>query len=366
MLAFFPATAFTPLGLRAHAATGISRNTLSQVMSSSPSPAVITTEAHSLEGKDLLREGIDGETFAKRWHATVQSVGLNAAKSSASEVSLESRMREVRKLSEQRHVLVDCMALGVEQAFVKQQMPLLASIAAIGPNTRLPQDVVTFERVSTQMLAEPFHSLNKFVTDMIPTNHSHISGRLDRMQGAALFMGCIQYGYFLSELFRGGYPDLDPDNVPEEVDRASRGMKSEVAWAAASRRAARFFKLHEKKEDTGFDEIDTWKMPLGFEELRVFARGLTVAYDDEVEKHFRVEGEAAPTFPSADVDDKRPVGDFVPFNQAGLQTLLAEGCLYGWHLWAIEVGIKQNLRQVGGDDVVEMLLTAPPEVDDSG
>ena len=49
-------------------------------------------------------------------------------------------------------------------------------------------------------------------------------------------------------------------------------------------------------------------------------------------------------------------GEFVRFNAAGLQAILAEGCLYGWHLWGAEAAARAQLGAAKNE-----LLTPPVE-----
>lgn len=57
--------------------------------------------------------------------------------------------------------------------------------------------------------------------------------------------------------------------------------------------------------------------------------------------------------------DALPTAEWVLFNAAGLQALLAEGCLYGWHLWGAEAGARAHLKLCGGDATAAALLTPP-------
>ena len=49
-----------------------------------------------------------------------------------------------------------------------------------------------------------------------------------------------------------------------------------------------------------------------------------------------------------------PTAQFVRFNAAGLQAILAEGCLYGWHLWGAEAAARAQLGAAKDE-----LLTPP-------
>ena len=57
-----------------------------------------------------------------------------------------------------------------------------------------------------------------------------------------------------------------------------------------------------------------------------------------------------------------PTAELVPFNALGLQSLLAEGCLFGWNLWGAESGMRGQLEYNGGEGLVKALLPPPVRV----
>ena len=136
-------------------------------------------------------------------------------------------------------------------------------------------------------------------------------------------------------------------------------MRSEVTWAAASRRAGAFFGLPRGEA----------RLSLGYEELRLFSKGVQVVAPSQQAEFFAApsadadapppaeeEEEEAPPLPAAAAASELPTASFLPFNAAGLQCVLAEGCLYGWHLWGAETAASKGL----GDAAARALMT-PPE-----
>ena len=123
-------------------------------------------------------------------------------------------------------------------------------------------------------------------------------------------------------------------------------MRSEVAWAAASRRAASLFGLPAPESSTS----------LGVEDLRLFSKGVQVVTPSQQAEFFsspadetgRDEEVAAATFAAP-----LPSASFIPFNAAGLQCALAEACLFGWQLWGAEAAASAGCR------LLWEMLTAP-------
>ena len=132
-------------------------------------------------------------------------------------------------------------------------------------------------------------------------------------------------------------------------------MRSEVTWAAASRRAGAFFGLPRGEA----------RLSLGYEELRLFSKGVQVVAPSQQAEFFAApsadadappppaeEEDEAPPLPAA--ASELPTASFLPFNAAGLQCVLAEGCLYGWHLWGAEAAARAQLGAAK-----DVLLTPP-------
>merc|ERR1719291_406300 len=135
-------------------------------------------------------------------------------------------------------------------------------------------------------------------------------------------------------------------------------MRSEAAWAAASRRAGAFFLLPPEGEApaaaaaAGGVEIGD---EARFDSLRDFSAGVQLVSPGRTDEFFR----SPATPPSqADTASALPPAEFVPFNSAGLQALLAEGCLFGWLLWGSESNARAQLGSLG-EQVVSALFIPP-------
>ena len=138
-------------------------------------------------------------------------------------------------------------------------------------------------------------------------------------------------------------------------------MKSEVAWVVASRRAGAFFGLPLEEEGVA-------TAILGYEELRTFTTGVQVVGAAQQEEFFSEapaestaeSGVAAEneTAGASAVVEPLPVASFVRFNTAGLQALLSEACLFGWHLWGAEAEAR-GLLEANAPRAVATLLTRP-------
>jgi hypothetical protein len=217
------------------------------------------------------------------------------------------------------------------------------------------------------------------VLESAPSDDATVNGRFDRLQAARLYLGSIQFGYFLSQIFRG-QSSLDDNQrlsaeeakaLIHEIQRCAKQMKSEAAWVAASRRAGTFFRLPwigpdgEPRDDAisaaPFDDS------LGYEQLPTFTASVQVVSAAEQAEFFKApsgdEEAPSPKPPSTSETPavvELPTADFVAFNSAGLQALLAEGSLYGWHLWGAEAGARAQLVQAGvGKKAIDALLTPP-------
>ena len=175
---------------------------------------------------------------------------------------------------------------------------------------------------------------------------------------------------------------LSPDEaaaITTAIETASKQMRSEVAWMAASERAGSLFRLPrgggaagdgDGGELSGAGGAAAEESPLGFEALREFTVGIQVVGSAQQDEFFAPpsskqdgddgdrSGDDSTVAPSQ-VASALPEADFVRFNAAGLQALLAEGCLYGWFLWGAEAETKELLKasQIEGADAA---LLVPP------
>ena len=292
-----------------------------------------------------------------------------------SDGSLSGRMAEVRARAHQRRVLADALATAVERSFVEQGLRLLPSVEAIAPGADLPFDAATLTRVSQLFPGQSARQVRAFVTESVASADPSVVGRFDRLQAARLYMGMVQFGYFISQIFRG-QTHLDDEqrlspaearDIQASIQASAKRMRSEAAWAAASRRAGNLFRLARE----GGEEEEAWDASRGFEALRRFSSGVQVVGAAQQDEFFRAEGpQAAAATPEAEAGggeaagrtlgevSELPTAEFVRFNTAGLQATLAEGCLFGWHLWGAESGARAQLV-AAGEGAAEALLTPP-------
>ena len=108
-----------------------------------------------------------------------------------------------------------------------------------------PSDAVTLVRGLQQFPGQSARQVRGFIVESAPSDDPSVVGRFDKKQAASLYMGSVQFGYFIATIFRG-QADLDPQAVlsleeamaiKQDIQKSTREMRSEAAWAAASRRA---------------------------------------------------------------------------------------------------------------------------------
>ena len=315
-----------------------------------PEPELLTPEGQRLCRMLAARPA----EFSDSWSALLRSMGDT---SNTPGSSLQARVAEVQRREDSRRVLVDALGLAVAHTFSEEGLELLPSAADISPGASLPPEAATLVRVYQQFPGQSAKQVRAFVTEAAPSNDEATSGRVDRLQAAQLYMGHIQFGYFIAQIFRGqaGLSDetvvsaQEAQQIKGRIEQAAQMMRSEVAWAAASRRAASLFGLPAPESSTS----------LGVEDLRLFSKGVQVVTPSQQAEFFsspadetgRDEEVAAATFAAP-----LPSASFIPFNAAGLQCALAEGCLFGWQLWGAETAASQAL----GDTTASALML-PPE-----
>lgn len=314
---------------------------------------------------------IQGQDFSSAWMAAVGEVKADALETAAelrgAEASLQSRITAMQAATRQRHALADVFGVSIQAQLTQSQLSLLSTFNAIAPGAELPPDSCDLVRVSQQLPGQSAKQMRAYVTESAPSNDESVCGRFDRLQAARLYMGCTQFGYFLATIFLG-QADLDPEAVltptearlvQESIQRATREMRTEAAWATASRRAGALLGLPRDADDEA-----SW----GYEALREFTVGVQVVGAAQQEEFFAsgaeedaaadsggdaggsasgVGGMAAPLLPSA---------EFVRFNAKGLQCMLAEGCFFGWCLWRAE---SEAIRLIDGTGAEASLLMPP-------
>ena len=325
-------------------------------------PSPIVTSTITPEGAALLTL-VEGDAFDDAWLAAVSELGRSVADAPPSDGSLTGRVEEVRARAHQRRVLGDALATAVERAFVEQSLRMLGSVDAIAPGAVLPFDAATLVRASQQFPGQSARQVRAFVEESAPSTDASVVGRFDRLQAARLYMGCTQFGYFISQIFRGQV-GLDDETrlTPEEAGQiqkmivaTAKQMRSEAAWAAASRRAGALFALP-REGGAEEEELGGWDDSQGYEALREFSSGVQVVAPSQQDEFFAKpngDGALGGVGPGGPIDPL-PTAEFVRFNAAGLQAILAEGCLYGWHLWGAEAAARAQLGAAKDE-----LLTPP-------
>ena len=341
------------------------RTRASRLPAMPPAPPVAGTTP---EGRALMAV-ISTDQLPSEWRAAVSTLGdeAAAAANAPDASSLQGRIAAVQALTQQRHALADMLAVHAAHKLIEPELSLLPSVASIAPGVALPPTAATLVRVAQQFPGQSARQVRAFVTESAPSNDPKMGGRFDRLQAAQLYMGMIQFGYFIAQIFRG-QADLDDETtltgeearaVTARIQRATREMRCEVAWLAASRRAGVLLQLPQD-EDASF----------GYEALREFTVGVQVVGAAQQSEFFapsdegradaagggameKLKGAVASAVSAADA---MPAADLVRFNAAGLQAMLAEGCLYGWHLW----GAEAEAMDILADSDAEEALLVPP------
>ena len=339
-----------------------------------PLPSPSPPQRASPEG-EALQSLIAHDEFPVAWREALKQLGQRAdgaTSEGASKGTLQARITEVRELTSQRRALADMLGLAVERSFLEAGLEPLPSVVSIGPGASLPPRAATLVRTAQQFPGQSARQVRAYVIEAAPLNDPAVGGRFDRVQAAKLNMGCVQFGYFVAQIFRG-QAHLDDDAVlsPEEaravaeqIQRSTREMKSEVAWAAASRRAGTLLGLPPPTDH----ELG------GHELLRDFTVGVQVVSSSQQEEFFAsgaseggdsarddagddAGGDASGDAASAAAVTEMPTAEFIRFNAAGLQAMLAEACLYGWFLWGAEVEARTVLTEgAAGEGATEALL----------
>jgi len=317
-----------------------------------PVPELLTPEGQRL---CLLLADRPAE-FSDSWSKLLSSLGTADDLSNTPGSSLQARIAEVQRREGGRRVLVDTLGLAVAHTFSEEGLELLPSAADISPGASLPPGAATLVRVSQQFPGQSAKQVQAYVKEAAPLSDVATCGRVDRLQAAQLYLGHVQFGYFIAQIFRGqaGLSDesvvsaQEAQQIKGRIEQAAQMMRSEVAWAAASRRAGGLFGLPGHESSTS----------LGVEDLRLFSKGVQVVASAQQAEFFSSPSAEAERdeVVAATMAEALPSASFIPFNAAGLQCALAEACLFGWHLWGAEAAASAAL----GDATARALMT-PPE-----
>ena len=366
----------------------VDREPLPEVPPLEPPPPrreLCTEEAAAL--LPLLAEPI----FPDEWAYSVRNLGVQtveqATEAAAAGGTLQSRVAELQALLRRRQALQECISLHVERSLADERMALLHGAAAIEPGKALPPDAATLVRVQQHFPGQSARQVRTYVEESAPLNESSVNGRFDRVQAGRLYMGCVQFGYFLSQVFRGQahlqedatLSPAEAQAVVQAIQTSTRRMKSEAAWAVASRRAGDFFDISGRASasaaESAAESAAAADDGAGYEELRTFTTQVQVVGAAQQEEFFASSSRdggsagAAEDEESAATDAETqdggggdpfalPIGSFVAFNTAGLQACLAEACLFGWHLWGAEAQARARL-EAAAPGAAERLLVPP-------
>jgi hypothetical protein len=336
--------------------TGLASPTPGAPAPTAPLPVALP-ELLSPEGQWLCRLLADRPAeFSDSWSAHLSSLSTAVDASNTPGSSLQARVAEVQLREDSRRVLVDALGLAVAHTFAEERLVLLPSAAAISPGASLPPEAATLVRVSQQFPGQSAKQVQAFVSEAAPSNDAATCGRVDRLQAAQLYLGHVQFGYFIAQIFRGqaGLSDesvvsaQEAQQIKGRIEQAAQMMRSEVAWATASRRAASLFGLPGHESSTS----------LGVEDLRLFSKGVQVVAPSQQAEFFSSPSDEAGRNEevAATIAAPLPSASFVSFNAAGLQCALAEACLFGWQLWGAEAAASRALG-----DAAARALMIPPE-----
>ena len=300
-----------------------------------------TSECITPEGEALLAE-LSSATFATSWGECVRSCVREAASGPPAD-SLEARIAQVQSVARQRRVLADCLAVAVEHAFDGAELDMLRDATAIAPGVAPSSGAATLVRVSQQFPGQSARQVRAFVSEAVPSADARQLGRFDRLQAARLQVGAIQFGYFVSQVFRG-QADLDDETVltadaaravQRAIQRSTRMMKTEAAWAVTSRRAGRMFNLPnpnlpnpnlpsgEQVQGAGYSGDASWDSSLGFEALRDFTVGVQVVGAARQDEFFSTAtDDANDDDDNDDDDDADDANDDAPQTVAGVPPVI--------------------------------------------
>ena len=230
---------------------------------------------------------------------------------------------------------------------------LIKSLDVIAPGAAWPSDAVDLGKVLSLLPADAAAQADAYIRAAVPAADATISGSFDRKSAAQLYMGCAQFGYFVSTFVRGVVLESDDaEGVANALKLASRQMRSEAAFVVASTRAGTLFEL--EREDAS----------MGYEALREFTTRVSRSLRRR-SRNTPMNRESPPTRPrrrrlpaAAVAAAALPTPELVSFNCAALQALLSEGVLYGWVLWEAETEVCSALPEAASVELFKPPATA--------
>ena len=264
-------------------------------------------------------------------------------KADVAPATLQQRIKEQQTTEERGAVLHDLLHLAACRTFVDDDAALIKSLDVIAPGAAWPSDAVNLDKVLSLLPADAAAQADAYIRAAVPAADATISGSFDRKSAAQLYMGCAQFGYFVSTFVRGVVLESDDaEGVANALKLASRQMRSEAAFVVASTRAGTLFEL--EREDAS----------MGYEALREFTtRVQPISSAQKSEFYAEESGGAADAASAAAASggggggggSALPTPELVSFNCAALQALLSEGVLYGWVLWEAETEVCTALPE---------------------
>jgi hypothetical protein len=219
-------------------------------------------ECETAEGQALARllaEAADGSAAQRAWEIGLARVPERLSSAAVSEVngtSLAARVAQLRQLTSARAFVADCLRLRVAQTLQSKGLQLIPALSDIAPAAVLSSATTSLAAAQRAMPAEAGRQLETFLGASAPSDNPEINGRFDRLQGAQLYMGHVQFGYFLAQVFRGTAHLVEQQvvsaavarGVKDEIESATTRMKTDAAWGVASVRAGDYFELEEPGE----------------------------------------------------------------------------------------------------------------------
>jgi hypothetical protein len=363
-------------------------------------------------GRELAQQldACDGKS-EQRWAAAVTELGARWSRDPSQDpasIDLSSRLAELRRLTNDREILNDLLRWRVSSTLARGSATLVRSLDEVAPGTLVPPTAVTLDVARRFLPDEAARQLGIFLLLSAPSSDPSLNGRFDRLQGARLYMGHAQFGYFLAQVFCG-YTGSAAEEVvgPEQareieaaIEAATRRMRSESAWAVASGRAGDLFALREgagegagegaagageggRGEGGGASTVAAaaTASPQTYDELREFSTSVQVVGEGSVAEFFALDDEQSATeaegggsadgtsgdtpaaAESADAPapgksrgeirremSSMPSAKFVRFNAAGLQLLCAEASVLGYALWVADSAARTALTGAGVDE----------------
>ena len=266
---------------------------------------------------------------------------------------LARRMAALRATEGRRRAVEDILGLWVKHRLVgRASQHCLQLLDAVPPGAP-PPDTATFSDIE-RLFGDPaaVMEIRAYVGSVVPQAADlSLLCRLDRTQGAQLYVGATQFAYFVRSVYRAARAGADGGlGLSEgELRHLSRRPRSTEAWAVATRRAGQLWRLEGHDGSGG-----------SFPQLEHFSTRVTLAaaasagefFDlgDDAERGGRAaKAAAAGTAAGTGAAAARPMprAELVPIQAATLQALLVEACVLGWELSGVEDAVLSSFDLQG-------------------